>query len=158
MLAAKNKFDQQKQNNNQLSVILKRPPLSHVNLIINQEMKESFHLSENVMTACEFAVKEDGYYHISSQLTLKNISENKVLVDYYQLGVCLPSMDNYHDNLKSNIINSCCQSEYVIADNLCCIMYLRKNEKNILWLNFGSAGASDFQFQSQYSNLRLYKL
>lgn len=67
-------------------------------------------------------------------------------------------MENYRDNLKSSILNSTCQPEYVIADNLSTIIHLNKDEKYHLWVNFGCESAEDFEFQSEDSHLRLYKL
>ena len=156
MLSHKSKFDQKKSN--QLSVILKRTPQVHVNLIQDQPMKDSFLLSEVVMSCCEFTVQESGYYHVSSQVTLKNVSDQPVNVEYVQFGVCKKSMEDYQNLLKSSIMNSNCGPEYVIADNLTSIVQLNKDEQYQLWVNFGCEQANKFEFQSKVSNLRLYKL
>ena len=141
-----------------LSVILRRPQKVHTNLILNKQMVESFRMQENVLTCCEFKVDETGYYHVSSQITIKNVSAVQVLLDYFQMGICLKDMSNYLDNMKSMILNSNCHKEYVIADTLCAIVHLDKEETYNLWVNFGCENANNFEFQSNYSNLRIYKL
>lgn len=158
-MLGKNKFDQSKaSNNNQLSVILKRPQQVHVNLIRNQPMQESLNLCENVMPCCEFEVQDSGYYHISSQVTIKNVSSKPAHVEYLQFGICRSSMEDYNDLLKSSVMNSNCHPEYVVADTLCSIVHLSKEVKYNMWINFGSEHSKSFQFQAEYSNLRLYKL
>ena len=156
----KNRFDKnQNQNPNQsLSVILKRAPPAHANLIVNKEMKESFTLNENVMACCEFKVETSGYYHVSSQITIKNVSTQPAHVEYLQFGICRKDMDDYKDNLKSMIKNSNCLGDYVIVDGLCSIVHFDKDQDYSMWVNFGSAEAASFEYQADYSNLRLYKL
>ncbi len=158
MLGKTNRFDNSKPNLSNQQIILKRTPSKHVNLIMNQEMKASFNLNENVMVCSEFEVSESGYFHVSSQMTVKNSSNDNTVVEYFQFGVCKNTMSDYQENLKSSIMNSICQPDYVISDSLCCIMQLEKDVKYQLWVNFGCENASKFQFQSEYSNLRLYKL
>ena len=156
----KNRFDVDSTQgiNQNLSVILKRAPSKHENLILNKEMKETCKLSENVMPCCEFSVDDTGYYHVSSQITIKNTSTKPVLVEYLQFGVCHSDFEDYRDNLKSMIMNSNCHPEYVIADNICAIIHLKREEKYNLWINFGCENSTSFEFQSDYSNLRIYKL
>lgn len=158
-MIAKNRFDQNPSHpTNELAVILKRAPTKKVNLILSKQLKPSFRLQENVMTCCEFNVEETGYYHVSSQVTIKNDSKETVHVEYLQFGICNENMENYKENLKSMIMNSNCASEYVMVDNMTAIVNLEKDIKYVLWVNFGCDKSESFVFDSECSNLRLYKL
>lgn len=155
---SKKRFDSNENHSQNLSVILKRPEKAHTNLILNKEMIPSCKLNENVMPCCEFTVASSGYYHISSQVTVKNTSKTANVIEFLQMGICLKDMSDYKDNLKSQILNSSCNPDYVISDNLCAIIHFTKDEVYNLWLNFGCESASNFEYQSDYSNLRIYKL
>ena len=159
-MLSKSKFEKQDSLNvlTNCSVILKRANSKHINLILNKEMINSRNLEENVMNVCEFSVEESGYYHISSQITIKNNSNMSMLVEYLQFGICKKNMEDYKSNLKSMIMNSKCNPEYVIVDNLNTIIQLEKDIDYILWVNFGGDKANNFLFDAEYSNLRLYKL
>ena len=72
---SKNRFESASDSEPQnLSVILRRAP-ARANLILNKEMSSNFKLKESVSCCSEFSVDITGYYHISSQITLKNISK-----------------------------------------------------------------------------------
>jgi len=142
---------------NPMSLILKRNSSKPVNLILNKDMKANFFIGDKLRILCEFSVVEGGYYHISSQITIKNMSKNPVEIEYLQFGICKEDMSDYQDLLKSQIINSSCLSDYVISDSLCSIMKLEKDEKYNMWINLGCS-ISAFEYQSEFSNLRIYKL
>ena len=143
-------------------LIIKRPAQNaHVNLIVDQEMQPAFSLNNDVMQLCHFQVPQSGYYHVSSQITIVNKSQESVKTDYFQYGICKTDMSDFSNLLKSQMINANVQSGYIIADGISSIVKLDKDVKYNLWLNFGCVVESDLQlleYQSEYSHLRLYKL
>ena len=161
-----NKFDTNILQNQ--SLLMKRPVnKTHQNLIVNQEMKPSFRLksdlenTHNVMQLCEFSVLQSGYYHISSGITIQNVSELDVETLYFQFGICNKDMSNFNELLKSNVMNTRVLPQYMMSDTLSSIVYLEKDIKTHLWLNIGISNNDEmacFEYKKEHSNLRLYKL
>ena len=149
---SKNKFDA-KQNNQQMSVILKRTPQTkqHVNLILNQPMEQSVKMQDTIVQdCCLFTVqKERGYYHLSSQVCLKNSSSIPSKIDFIQFGICdKEKMDSQcKEHMRSNICNITCDPNYIMSDTLSCIMFLECDVQYTLWLNIGSDNAGNFLFE-----------
>ena len=141
-------------------ILLKRAPSIKqpvIDQLTERDIKSTFILSEGVTSCCDFTVSETGNYHVAAQITIKNISDISVLTEYLQFGICKIDMSDHHNLLKSVILNNNCQPEYVITDNICSIINLVKDEKYNLWLNFGCDDVNKFEFQSEFSNLNLYK-
>jgi hypothetical protein len=162
MIGQKPKFDVQN-NNNQLSVILKRNSASkpHVNLIINKEMQRSQSIQDSIITnACVFKVQESGYYHISSQICLINNSTNLIKTDFLQFGIVAQEnmQTECKNNMKSIINATIVQPEYFISDSLTSVMLLEKDVDYSLWLNVGSESNDKLYYESLNSHCRLYKL
>ena len=143
------------------SLLLKRVPSVKapvVDYLTGREIKPTFALTEGVMSCCDFTVSETGCYHVAAQITIKNKSDISALTEYLQFGVCKKDMSDHHNLLRSIILNNNCQPEYVITDTICSIIKLTKDEPYNLWLNFGCDNVDAFEFQSEFSNLNLYKL
>ena len=143
-------------------LILRRGNISkpHVNLILNQKMEETKRLTDSVIDdICLFSVTESGYYHISSQVCVKNENTSMLVCDYIQFGIVEKDKlyENCKEHMKSNICNTKLEPEYFISDDLSCVMRLEKDVKYCMWLNLGTPDAS-LTYQSENSHLRLYKL
>ena len=155
-----NKFAETQPPMSQL--ILKRGNVAkpHVNLILNQEMQVSKIFQDSVIDdICLFSVCENGYYHISSQVCIKNENPTELLCDYVQFGLVEKEklMENCKEHMKSTICNTKIEPEYFISDDLSCVMRLEKDIQYCMWLNVGTPDKS-LSYQSENSHLRLYKL
>ena len=157
---SKNKFDKNA-NNQSLSVILKRSTPKHVNLIMDQPMEKSTTLQDSIIQdCCLFIPDQTGYYHISAQVCITNNSSSQSMCDFIQFGICdKQNMDSQcKEHMKSNICCAKIDPNYIMSDTISTIMHLQQGVTYTLWLNIGSDNASHFLYESENSNLRLYKL
>jgi len=148
-------------NNNNSQMILKRIPIPHANLILNQPMENSFKLNDSIIQdCCVFTSEQNGYFHISAQVCVSNISSIQTKCSFFQFGICdKNNMETQcKENMRSNICNTIVDANYIISETMSCIMQLEAGITYSLWLNIGSDNATNFLFEAENSNLRLYKL
>jgi hypothetical protein len=108
---------------------------------------------------CFFEVEEDGYYHLSTQLGIRNESIRDITVNYLMFGIAENSdVANMNDNMISQIINTPCSEGYVISNNLTTINQLAKGVQYKCWLILSADNAGAFNYIKDLSHMRLYKL
>ena len=156
----KTKFDDtNKSNTGKMTAIINRKHQQPKNKILNQPMCENQNLTnDGIMTYCDFAIDEEAYYHVSTQLCIKNNSKKNVAIDYIQFGICRADFSDYEQNFNSVIVSGVANNEYVISQNLTSIVKIEDDTKYICWCNFGSQNNASFQYLKEFSHLRLYKL
>lgn len=140
------------------SAIMLKKKTPQTNKIVTIDLKDSQKLLDGVLNYCEFSVCDSGYYHINTQLCVKNYSKKIVNVDYLQHGLACLQFDDYEQNFNSIVLSSLAEPEYVISNNLSTIIHLQEDKPYICWLNFCSDDNTKFEYIKDFSHLRLYKL
>lgn len=141
-----------------IDALIKRVPV-HINKIVDKELESSSVLpTEGLHTFIDFVVEEDGHYHLSTQLGVQNTSDRAIVVDFLQFGVCEESMSDFSEQISSIIVNSPCNSGYILSNTLSTIMHLKKDVAYRGWLHFASDCNELFRYEKGLSHMRLYKL
>lgn len=130
---------------------------AHVNKIVEQAICD-VSLGDGVGHYCHIKVEEDGYYNVTTQICIRNNSTKPVVCDFFQMGICSRGFDDYQKCFNSQIVSRPIESQYVISDNLCSIMYLKKDTEYVAWVNFASENNRAFELCTEFTQLRLYKL
>ena len=141
-----------------VNIMVSKNKSQHVNKIVEKNLVATQSLSNNVLQICDFEIEETGYYHLSSQLCIKNTNAKRINIDFLQFGVCGENMTDYETNFNSYLISAIAEPEYVLSKSLTSIMRLEVGKKYCMWVNFSSDDNTNFSFLGDCSHLRLYKL
>ena len=141
-----------------VNIMVNKTKSQHVNKIVEKQLIATQALSNNVLQLCDFEIEETGYYHLSSQLCIKNTNAKRINIDFLQFGVCGNDMSDYEQNFNSYLISAIAEPEYVLSKSLTSIMRLEVGKKYCMWVNFSSDDNTNFSFLGDCSHLRLYKL
>lgn len=147
------------ENTKHPSILLKRvEAMPTPTKIITIDLLNDQTLDNNVLEYVKFKVDETGYYNVSNQLCIKHTDVKATQCNFLQFGLCEGTSKNYDQNFNSIIINSLCEPDYLISNNLSTVLELKSEVEYICWLNFASDNNNNFQFNKAYSHLILYKL
>ena len=139
-----------KQVINRPEMIVKSPPKK----MLDVNMYEEFRLQKDVQKYCSFCVDVDGVYSLSTQLCVKMTGLKPVCVDFLQFGVCVND-DIGESNFNSILVSCDVEKDYLISNNLSCLMKLKCDEQYSCWLNLSSSNNEDFVFDCEHSNCKL---
>lgn len=76
---------------------------------------------------------------------VKNTSVKSVPFDFIQMGICKSDLSDYEQNFASRIMSGVAETDYVLSQNLCCIIALEEGIEYICWVNFGSCNNKLFE-------------
>ena len=140
------------------AILLKRQ--IQTNKIETLEMTAATKVIDGVLHLSKCTPTSSGYYHISAQFGIENTSASPVRVEHLQHGFCAYSaeMTDYESNFKSTPIESNCGQGIVIADSFSTICSLEAGVEYTVWINLISDSNAAFQYRSDLSHVRLYKL
>ena len=147
--------------------LIKLDPMSKLNVIINRKSNEKNRLIEvellptqvlgdAVLVYANIKVDQSGYYNISNQLAIK--CKKLATTDVLQFGVCDKDFNDFSKCFNSQILGASCEVDHIISNNLCSLTYLDAKVEYIAWCNFQSSDNVSFEFNKQYSNIKLIKL
>ena len=132
-----------------MSIINRRQ--SQPNRLISNDIKTQVVL-DDVQKYHQFTVEENGYYNIFNQLCIKCKNNNEI--HYLQMGICAEDYNDYGRLFNSYIINTNCEKNHVLSNNLTSFKYLEKDKIYILWCCLDATKNSDFEIVGEFSKFQ----
>jgi len=142
-------------NVSKINSILARPVLKNKNLIKSMVIEPSKILTDDLFKYSNFSVDEDGYYSISSQLSLQ--VSKKTNIKFLQFGVCSDDLTDFAVSFNSFVIDGSVE-QFVLSHNLATTKFLEKDKNYCAWCFVSSSNNKNIEFCNDYSSVLLLKI